>query len=169
MDSLTSTGESVDGETSWEYVEGEEDEEEGDDWEYEEVEEEPEVPRREVLICENFYSSSLSMDIFQNHPFLVQFLENPVYPFFHLTVLLFLCLNVLLFVRSPVLLFVRSPFLLSVDLSVCLFFHSSAPSFICSTIRSSVRPFFTNSTKGGDAVPDSTGTKTEVKIEVGAP
>ena len=31
-------------------MEGEEDEEEGDDWEYEEVEEEPEVPRREVLI-----------------------------------------------------------------------------------------------------------------------
>ena len=30
-------------------MEGEEDEEEGDDWEYEEVEEEPEVPRREVL------------------------------------------------------------------------------------------------------------------------
>ena len=48
MDSLTSTGESVDGETDWEYVEGEE-EEEGDDWEYEVVEEEPEVPRREVF------------------------------------------------------------------------------------------------------------------------
>ena len=48
MDSLTSTGESVDGETDWEYVEGEE-EEEGDDWEYEGVEEEPEVPRREVF------------------------------------------------------------------------------------------------------------------------
>ena len=47
MDSLTSTGESVDGETSWEYVEGEE--EEGEEWEYEEVEEEPEVPKREVL------------------------------------------------------------------------------------------------------------------------
>ena len=31
MDSLTSTGESVEGETSWEYVEGEEEEEEGDD------------------------------------------------------------------------------------------------------------------------------------------
>ena len=50
MDSLTSIGESVEGETSWEYVdEGEEEEGEGDDWEYEEVEEEPEVPRREVL------------------------------------------------------------------------------------------------------------------------
>ena len=51
MDSLTSSGESVEGEeTSWEYVdEGEEEEGEGDDWEYEEVEEEPEVPRREVL------------------------------------------------------------------------------------------------------------------------
>ena len=48
MDSLTSTGESVEGETDWEYVEGEE-EEEGDDWEYEVVEEEPEVPRREVF------------------------------------------------------------------------------------------------------------------------
>ena len=48
MDSLTSTGESVDGETDWEYVEGEE-AEEGDDWEYEVVEEEPEVPRREVF------------------------------------------------------------------------------------------------------------------------
>ena len=62
MDSLTSTGESIDGETSWEYVEGEE-EEEGEEWEYEEVEEEPEVPKREVLICENLYSSSLSIDI----------------------------------------------------------------------------------------------------------
>ena len=48
MDSLTSTGESVEGEEDWEYVEGEE-EEEGDDWEYEVVEEEPEVPRREVF------------------------------------------------------------------------------------------------------------------------
>ena len=56
MDSLTSTGESVEGETSWEYVEGEEEEEEGDDWEYEEVEEEPEVPRREVL--RNFFFPS---------------------------------------------------------------------------------------------------------------